>query len=39
MSLSAVLFDMDGVLVDSEELIFLSAKQMFAEYGIEVKKK
>ena len=30
----AVLFDMDGVLVDSEELIYLSAKQMFEEHGI-----
>lgn len=27
---------MDGVLVDSEELIYLSAKQMFHEHGIEV---
>ena len=35
-NLKAVLFDMDGVLVDSEELIYLAAKQMFAEHGIEV---
>ena len=34
--LKAVLFDMDGVLVDSEELIYLAAKQMFAEHDIEV---
>lgn len=27
---------MDGVLVDSEELIYLSAKQMFSEHGISV---
>jgi len=32
----AVLFDMDGVLVDSEELIYLAAKQMFEEHGISV---
>jgi beta-phosphoglucomutase len=32
----AVLFDMDGVLVDSEELIFLAAKEMFREHGISV---
>lgn len=34
--IEAVLFDMDGVLVDSEELIFLAAKQMFAEHDIKV---
>jgi HAD superfamily hydrolase (TIGR01509 family) len=34
----AVLFDMDGVLVDSEELIYLAAKQMFEEHGITVKR-
>jgi len=34
----AVLFDMDGVLVDSERLIAEAAKRMFAErYGLEVK--
>lgn len=33
----AVLFDMDGVLVDSERLIAEAAKRMFAErYGLEV---
>jgi len=36
--IEAVLFDMDGVLVDSEELIFLSAKKMFAEHGARVKR-
>lgn len=34
----AVLFDMDGVLVDSEELIFLAAREMFREHGISVVK-
>jgi beta-phosphoglucomutase len=34
--IEAVLFDMDGVLVDSEELIFLAAKEMFREHGISV---
>lgn len=34
----AVLFDMDGVLVDSERLIAEAAKRMFAErYGLEVR--
>jgi HAD superfamily hydrolase (TIGR01509 family) len=34
----AVLFDMDGVLVDSERLIAEAAKRMFADhYGLEVK--
>jgi len=32
--IKAVIFDMDGVLVDSEELIFLAAYQMFRENGI-----
>jgi len=36
MMIKAVLFDMDGVLVDSEELIYLAAKQMFREHGISV---
>ncbi|MFO7655588.1 MAG: HAD-IA family hydrolase [Bacteroidales bacterium] len=36
--LKAVLFDMDGVLVDSEEIIFLAAKQMFQEHGIYVER-
>ncbi len=36
--IKAVLFDMDGVLVDSEELIFLAAKEMFREHGISVVK-
>lgn len=36
--IKAVLFDMDGVLVDSEELIYLAAKQMFKEHGISVTK-
>ena len=32
----SVLFDMDGVLVDSEELTFIAAKEMFAERGVQV---
>lgn len=32
--IKAIIFDMDGVLVDSEELIFLAAYQMFRENGI-----
>lgn len=36
--LKAILFDMDGVLVDSEEFIFEATKMMFAEHGITVKK-
>jgi len=32
-----ILFDKDGVLVDSEEYIFEAAKMMFAEHGIIVK--
>lgn len=35
--MKAILFDMDGVLVDSEEFIFEAAKMMFAEHGIDVK--
>ncbi len=35
--LKGILFDMDGVLVDSEEYIFEAAKMMFAEHGIIVK--
>jgi len=35
--LKAILFDMDGVLVDSEEFIFEATKMMFAEHGIKVK--
>lgn len=33
----AILFDMDGVLVDSEEYIFEAARLMFAEHGVNVK--
>jgi beta-phosphoglucomutase len=33
----AVIFDMDGVLVDSEALIRAAAMQMFAEQGLQVK--
>lgn len=36
--LKAILFDMDGVLVDSEEFIFEATKMMFAGHGITVKK-
>jgi len=35
--ISAILFDMDGVLVDSEGFIFEAAKQMFAEHGVRVR--
>lgn len=35
--LKAVLFDMDGVLADSEEFICEAAMKMFAEKGLEVK--
>ena len=34
--LKGILFDMDGVLVDSEDYIFEAAKLMFAEHGINV---
>jgi beta-phosphoglucomutase len=34
--LRAVLLDMDGVLVDTEELTFRAAQQMFKEHGIHV---
>ncbi len=36
--LKGILFDMDGVLVDSEEYIFEATKLMFAEHGIIVNK-
>jgi len=36
MSIQAVLFDMDGVLVDSERQICLAAIQMFKELGVTV---
>ncbi len=35
--IKGILFDMDGVLVDSEEYIFEATKQMFAEHGVIVK--
>ncbi|MDP4201049.1 MAG: HAD-IA family hydrolase [Bacteroidota bacterium] len=35
--IKAILFDMDGVLVDSEEYIFEAARMMFAEHGVQVK--
>ncbi len=35
--LQAVIFDMDGVLLDSEEFICEAAMKMFAEKGVEVK--
>ena len=34
--IQSVIFDMDGVLVDSEELICEAAVQMFAEHGVAV---
>lgn len=34
--IKGVLFDMDGVLVDSEEYIFEAARLMFAEHGVSV---
>ena len=34
--LKAILFDMDGVLVDSEEYIFEAARRMFAGHGVQV---
>ena len=37
MALRGVIFDMDGVLVDSEEFICEAAMRMFAEHGINVK--
>ncbi len=35
--IDAVIFDMDGVLVDSERLICRAAMEMFAAYGVRVK--
>lgn len=35
--IKGVLFDMDGVLVDSEMYIFEAAQMMFAEHGVSVK--
>ena len=35
--LKAVLFDMDGVLADSEEFICEAARLMFAEKGLKVR--
>lgn len=36
-NVQAILFDMDGVLVDSEEYIFEATRLMFAEHGVSVK--
>lgn len=38
MQLKGILFDMDGVLVDSEEYIFEATKLMLAEHGVTAKK-
>lgn len=38
MQIKGVLFDMDGVLVDSEEYIFEATKLMLAEHGVKAKK-
>jgi len=35
----AVIFDCDGVVVDSEPLIFEATKQVFARYGVHLQKK
>jgi beta-phosphoglucomutase len=35
--IQAVLFDMDGVIVDSEEFICKASMMMFAEHGLQVK--
>jgi len=35
--IQGILFDMDGVLVDSEEYIFEATRLMFAEHGVAVK--
>jgi cytidine deaminase len=32
-----IIFDMDGVLIDSEPFIIKAASQMFAELGLKVK--
>jgi HAD superfamily hydrolase (TIGR01509 family) len=39
MKIKGVLFDMDGVLVDSEEFISQAAVKMFKEHGVEVQSK
>ena len=36
--LKAIIFDMDGVLVDSEPIIYEAARRMFAENGVTVSK-
>ncbi len=38
MQIKGILFDMDGVLVDSEEYIFEATKLMLAEHGVNAKK-
>lgn len=38
MQFKGILFDMDGVLIDSEEYIFEATKLMLAEHGIVAKK-
>ena len=37
--IKAVIFDMDGVLADSEQIICAAAMQMFAELGVKVHRK
>ncbi len=36
--IKGILFDMDGVLVDSEAYIFEAARLIFAELGVVVRK-